>query len=85
MRKKHLKAVNASLLAALRDLLERDEINTCQHDETYRGGTIWEICNSCGAKWADDEGGRPAWSDPPEWRSARAAIAVALDTANDRC
>ena len=33
--------------------------NTCLHEDTHRGGVIWEICSSCGAKWADDEGGKP--------------------------
>lgn len=31
--------------------------NTCAHSETHRRGVIWTICDSCGAKWADDEGG----------------------------
>jgi len=63
------------LVEALRAVLRRDEINTCPHDETYRGGNIWEICHACGAKWADDEGGKPEWRDPPEWTVARAALA----------
>lgn len=33
-----------------------------------------EICHGCGAKWADDEGGKPEWVDPPEWEQARAAL-----------
>lgn len=48
---------------------------TCSHDETYRGGVIWEICCACGAKWADDEGGKPSYEEPPEVIAARAAIA----------
>lgn len=56
---------------AIRALLRRDELNTCRHEETYRAGSLWEICHSCGAKWADDEGGKPAWKDPPEWVKAR--------------
>lgn len=63
------------LREALRALLDRDERNTCQHDETHRGGFLWEICDQCGAKWADDEGGKPEWKDPPEWVEARAALA----------
>lgn len=55
-------------------LLRRDEINTCQHDETHRGGVLWEICDSCGAKWAEDEGGKPEWKDPQEWIDARDII-----------
>ena len=40
--------------------------NICSHDETYRGGAIWEICRQCGEKWADDEGGKPEFKWP-EW------------------
>lgn len=60
--------------AVLRALLARDERNTCQHEETHRGGFLWEICDQCGAKWADDQGGKPEWSDPPEWVTARALL-----------
>ena len=63
------------LLSALTELLARDERNTCQHENTHRGGAIWEICDDCGAKWADDHGGKPAWVDPIEWDLASAAIA----------
>jgi hypothetical protein len=48
------------ILNVLRNLLKYAERNTCLHEETYRGGTNWEICSSCGARWADDEGGKPA-------------------------
>jgi hypothetical protein len=58
-------------------LLARDILNTCQHDSTYRGGVIWEICEGCGAKWADDRGGKPQWKDPVEWVLAEEAIAQA--------
>lgn len=69
-----LHAANAELVEALSDLLVRDERNTCQHDETHRGGAIWEICDACGAQWADDMGGKPEWKDPVEWDKARAAL-----------
>lgn len=72
---RRLHEANAELVQALKALLKRDESNTCQHDETYRGGAIWEICRQCDAKWADDEGGKPEWQDPPEWTAAREAIA----------
>jgi hypothetical protein len=62
------------LEGALRGMLNRDIENTCQHEDTYRGGAIWEICCSCNAKWADDEGGKPEWRDPQEWDEARAAL-----------
>jgi hypothetical protein len=73
----NLREVNAQLLVALRAVLNRDELNTCQHEDTHRGGAIWEICDSCGAKWADDKGGKPKWKDPAEWTRAYAAIANA--------
>ncbi len=62
---------------ALERLKKRDKANTCQHEETYRGGVIWEICQSCGAKWADDRGGKPKWKAPKEWSDAEFAIAQA--------
>ena len=70
-----LEAANAELLEALKELLNRDELRTCMHENTHRGGAIWEICDDCGAKWADDRGGKPAWVDPVEWDLAYAAIA----------
>ena len=69
-----LEAQRDALLEALKGMLHRDERNTCRHEETHRGGAIWEICDSCGAMWADDEGGKPEWEDPKEWTQARAAI-----------
>ena len=71
-----LRAENARLREALKNLLDRDERNTCQHEETHRGGFLWEICDVCGAKWADDMGGKTEWKDPPEWVAARAALEV---------
>lgn len=65
------------LLAALKAVLERDRQRTCLHEETYRGGAIWEICHLCGVKWADDQGGKPADSAPKEWAQAESAITSA--------
>jgi hypothetical protein len=79
---------------ALLALIERTEklaqfaaSQGCMHEETYRGGAIWEICRDCGAKWADDEGGRPEWEEPAAitaaWRAieaARSALNGAADT-----
>ena len=65
------------LLEALKAMLQRDERNTCQHENVFRGGVIWTICNDCGCKWADSEGGMPKWRDPKEWIAARSAIAKA--------
>jgi hypothetical protein len=42
------------------NLLRYAETNTCLHEETHRGGSIWEICDRCGKTWADDEGGKPS-------------------------
>lgn len=50
------------------------ERNTCLHEETHRGGTIWEICNSCGAKWADDRGGKPEFRWPSYIDDARTLL-----------
>lgn len=63
-----------ALRAALKGLLARDQRNTCLHESTHRGGAIWEICDGCGLKWADDEGGKPEWVDPPEWDAAFDAL-----------
>ena len=63
------------LRKALKKLLDHCERNTCQHEETHRGGFLWEICDVCGDKWADDMGGKTEWRDPPEWVAARAALA----------
>ena len=46
----------------------------CYHDETHRGGAIWEICDLCGKKWADDEGGKPEFKEPKEISKANAAL-----------
>ena len=69
--------ITKELLDALKGMMQRDERNTCQHENVRRGGVIWTICEDCGSKWADDEGGMPEWRDPKEWIAARAAIAKA--------
>ncbi|MBN9453297.1 MAG: hypothetical protein J0I42_15215 [Bosea sp.] len=56
---------------ALRDLLDHVDRETCVHEETHRGGFIWTICDQCGRKWADDEGGFVPYSDPPAVARAR--------------
>ncbi len=47
------------LMSILKAVTDYANMNTCTHEETHRGGTIWEICGNCGMKWADDEGGKP--------------------------
>jgi hypothetical protein len=54
------------------------ERQQCLHEETHRGGAIWEICDMCGSKWADDEGGKPKRSEPKEITHFRAILTVAL-------
>lgn len=66
--------------AALRDhlkaALRHYDMNTCIHENTKRGGTIWTICEDCGRKWADDEGGFVPYADPPEIARARNAVSL---------
>jgi hypothetical protein len=80
------KAVDRAMKAeAERDALRTDaadflsyvERQQCLHEETHRGGAIWEICDMCGSKWADDEGGKPAQSEPKEITRFREAIDAA--------
>lgn len=47
------------------------ENQLCLHEETHRGGTIWTICNMCGQKWADDEGGFKPYEEPAILTEAR--------------
>ena len=68
--------IDTKLAEALENLLKRDQSNTCQHEQTHRGGAIWTICDDCGAKWADDMGGKPTWRDPKEWRDAELVLAA---------
>lgn len=49
---------------ALRNLISFASKEVCPHDETHRGGAIWEICNQCGQSWADDKGGKPEFKWP---------------------
>lgn len=75
-----LRAENARLREALKGLLDYSERYTCQHEETHRVGFLWEICDVCGDKWADDMGGKTEWKDPPEWIAARAVLAGEVKT-----
>lgn len=57
----------------LEKVLQHAEQETCLHEETHRGGDIWEICDCCGMQWADDRGGKPedAHEYPKVLRDAR--------------
>ncbi|ATS92356.1 hypothetical protein DLP05_127 [Stenotrophomonas phage vB_SmaS_DLP_5] len=57
--------------AIIADLLKHIDKETCTHEETHRGGAIWTICDSCGRKWADDEGGFQPHKDDPAVAQAR--------------
>ena len=61
----------------VQELVREVERNTCAHEETHRGGFNWEICDMCGAKWADDEGGKPEFKWPDAVEKARAMLAAA--------
>ena len=63
-------------LALLAAVVELHDKETCRHEDTHRGGSIWTICDICGRKWADDRGGFQPYSDPPAIAQARAALAA---------
>lgn len=81
----HERASRAALTSApatdvrtvLADLLDIVDSNTCVHESTHRGGAIWTICDGCGMKWADDEGGFVPHQDAPAVVAARAALRIA--------
>jgi hypothetical protein len=58
----------------LKNLLDHVDKETCVHENTHRGGTLWTICDDCGRKWADDEGGFVPYKDAPAVAKARAAL-----------
>jgi ribosomal protein L37AE/L43A len=64
------------LTAALEALVRYASRNECAHEETRRGGAIWTICQGCGRKWADDEGGFKPYVAPPEIEQAYAVLAA---------
>lgn len=68
----------------IEDLLRHIDRETCTHEETYRRGAIWEICTGCGAKWADDRGGKPEFKWPDCVEKARAFLDAAHPVANSR-
>lgn len=74
MNKDTSNSVQQRLVTALEDLLKYADMNTCRHEETHRGGTLWTICDQCGQKWADDEGGMPAFKEPQALKSARKVL-----------
>lgn len=65
------------LVEAAKAALAQIEADECHHEDTQRGGAIWTICNGCGRKWADDEGGFKPYVEPGYITRLRAAIASA--------
>ena len=63
------------ILGVLRALIRHVEDSECQHEDTHRGGAIWTICDGCGKKWADDEGGFVPYAEPAPLIRARSLIA----------
>ena len=61
----------------VQSLVTHIEYETCMHENTHRGGAIWEICDDCGRQWADDRGGRPAFKWPEPVERAHAMLAAA--------
>lgn len=66
----------ADVREAFDALLNWAERQVCIHESTHRGGSIWEICDDCGGRWADDMGGKPAFLWPKEIEQARAALSA---------
>jgi len=64
----------SDLIKTARSALDDWDRNTCTHESTRRGGTIWTICDDCGRKWDDDRGGFVPYSDPPGISALRAAL-----------
>lgn len=62
------------LYSVLNRLVSFADNQICRHEETHRGGLIWEICDFCGTKWADDEGGKPEFVEPKEISDAYCAL-----------
>jgi len=68
-----------AMVDALDSLLGYAEEQECRHEETYRDGTLWTICEDCGQKWADDLGGFEPYEEPKAITEARAALAAARE------
>lgn len=59
------------LLASIEAFLKHYDQNTCTHEETHRGGTIWTICDQCGREWADDRNPFKPYVEPKFVTDAR--------------
>ncbi len=61
----------------MRNLISEHDKNVCPHEETHRGGLLWTICDQCGKRWADDQGGFKAYEEPAAVTAAWAILAQA--------
>jgi hypothetical protein len=67
------------LREALEELLKNPNLYPCRHESTHRGGAIWEICDECGSRFADDEGGVPDYQEHPSITKAYEVLAKTED------
>jgi hypothetical protein len=72
------------LVKALESLLKNPNLYPCEHVSTHRGGSIWSICDDCGAKFADDRGGVPKPHTYPSITQAEKALDNAAKLAPTR-
>ena len=75
------KAQLAAALDALRqarEALKKADAQVCRHEETHRGGVIWEICDLCGMEWSDDRNPRKPSKLIPLYEESLAAIDAVL-------
>ena len=66
----------STLREAAEKALEYMESRECHHESTHRGGVLWTICDDCGRKWADDEGGFVEYREPIPITDLRAALSA---------
>lgn len=69
-----LRTLNAELVEALKGTVSKIEANSCPHEDLYRGGVSLTICQGCGRKWLDNEGGFKPDADDPVVIRARALL-----------
>jgi hypothetical protein len=67
----------ANLLRLLESAVDHYYRNVCTHEDTHRGGFLWTICDGCGSRWADDQGGFVPFHEPQDITEALAVIKVA--------
>ena len=71
-----MSALEDRLAEALREFALYADADICRHESTSRGGVLWEICNDCGMRWADDRGGKPEFELPSPIVEAQEALAA---------